>query len=430
MTNEPVSLDAQQSPHTMWAGVHHTLRSDVTAGVLLIAATVIAFSLANSPAAAVYEHVRDYTIGPEPLHLHLSLGAWAADGLLAIFFFVVGLELKEEFVVGKLRGPRAAALPIAAAIAGVAAPALVFVAVNRNANNEVLQGWAVPTATDIAFAVAVVAVVGRSLPSAVRTFLLTLAIVDDLVAITIIATVYTDNLSFWPLLAAGAPLAAFTFAVQRGTRAWFVLLPLAVLTWGLIHASGIHATVAGVLLGFAVPVTATNRASVLVGTDQDGHRVYDSLAAHFADRWEVISSSVAVPIFAFFSTGVAVGGLAGLSASLTNTITIGIVAGLVVGKSVGITGTVALLTRSRKFRLDPTIAWPDLVGMSFVAGIGFTVALLVGELSYGEASTAHVHVKVGVLIGSLTAACVGGIILSIRNRHYRQQGPKELTDSS
>jgi NhaA family Na+:H+ antiporter len=169
--------------------VHHTLRSDVTAGVLLLVATVTAFVVANGPAAAVYERVRDYAVGPEALHLRLTLGEWAADGLLAIFFFVVGLELKEEFVVGKLRDPRAAALPIAAAIAGVVTPAVVFLAVNGNAGDEARHGWAIPTATDIAFAVAVVAVVGRSLPPALRTFLLTLAIVDDLVAIAIIATV-------------------------------------------------------------------------------------------------------------------------------------------------------------------------------------------------------------------------------------------------
>jgi len=176
-----------------------------------------------------------------------------------------------------------------------------------------------------------------------------------------------------------------------------------------------------VLLALAVGVKATPRARVLVGTDEDGHRIYDGLAAHFADRWEVISGAVAVPIFAFFATGVEVGGLAGLSASLNNTITIGIIAGLVVGKFIGVTGIVALLTRSPRFRLDPTIAWPDLIGISFVAGIGFTVALLVGDLSYGETSTAHTHVKVGVLLGSLTAACLGGAILGIRNRHYQRQ---------
>jgi NhaA family Na+:H+ antiporter len=162
---------------------------------------------------------------------------------------------------------------------------------------------------------------------------------------------------------------------------------------GLVHASGVHATVAGVLLGFAVPVKATERARVLVGTDHQGHDVYDGLAARFADRWEVISSTVAVPIFAFFSTGITVGGLAGLSVSLTDSIAI--VTGLVVGKAVGITGTVALLTRSRQFILDATLGWAELVGMSFVAGIGFTVALLVGDLAYGEASTVDAHVKVG-----------------------------------
>ena len=217
------------------------------------------------------------------------------------------------------------------------------------------------------------------------------------------------------------PLGLFAVAVQRGTRAWFVLLPLAVLTWALVHASGLHATVAGVLLAFTVPVTVTDRARVVVGTDEDGRRVYDGLSAHFADRWEVISGIVAVPVFAFFATGVAIGGLTGLSASLSNTIALGIMAGLVVGKFVGITGTVAVLTRSPRFRLDPTIAWPDLVGMSFVAGIGFTVALLIGDLSYEEASAAHTYVKVGVLTGSLVAAGLGGTILWIRNRHYRRQ---------
>jgi NhaA family Na+:H+ antiporter len=405
----------------MWSGLHHTLRSDVTAGILLLLATTAALVLSNSPAVAVYEGVRDYSLGPESLHLHLTLGEWAADGLLAIFFFVVGLELKEELVVGKLRDPRTAALPIAAAIAGVAIPALVFVAINRNAGSEVLQGWAIPTATDVAFAVAILAVVGRSLPSALRTFLLTLAIVDDLVAITIIATVYTDDLAWWPLLASLAPLAGFAFVVQRGIRAWFVLLPLAVATWALIHTSGVHATVAGVLLAFVVPVTATERARVLVGTDSDGHRLYDSLAAHFADRWEVISGTVAVPVFAFFSTGVALGGLTGFSTSLGNTITIGIIAGLVAGKSIGIAGTVMLLRRSTRFRLDPAIRWSDLIGMSFVAGIGFTVALLVGDLSYSPDSTAQTHVKIGVLTGSLAAAVIGAIVLGIRNRHYHRE---------
>ena len=375
--------------------------------------------LANTGAAGFYTSLRDVTFGPAALHLDLSVGAWAADGLLAIFFFVVGLELKEEFVAGKLRNFSTAIVPIAAAVGGVAVPALIYVIVNLNAGDEALQGWAIPAATDIAFAVAVIAVVGRNLPPALRTFLLTLAVVDDLLAISIIAIFYTDEIAFLPLALALIPLAAFGVAVQRGVRAWWLLIPLGVITWALIHASGIHATVAGVLLGFMVPVIATKRARVKSGVDASGRQLYDGLAAHFADRWSVVSTAVAVPLFAFFSAGVAVGGLTGLAESLQDTIALGIIAGLVLGKAIGITATTFLVTRIPGLRIDPSIKWIDMVGMAFVAGIGFTVSLLVGELSFGSGSESDEHVKVGVLAGSLIAATIGGTMLSLRNRHYR-----------
>ena len=187
------------------------------------------------------------------LHLHLSVGQWAADGLLAIFFFVAGLELKREFVAGDLRDPRRAAIPVAAAISGVVVPALLYAVFNLG-DSVSLKGWAIPTATDIAFALAVLAVISTHLPSGLRTFLLTLAVVDDLLAITIIAIFYTSSLSFVPLLLAIIPLGFFGFLVQKRVRSWYLLVPLAVLTWALVHASGIHATVAGVLLAFTVPV--------------------------------------------------------------------------------------------------------------------------------------------------------------------------------
>lgn len=405
----------------MWRGLKQTLKQDTVGGALLLGATLLALVLANSPASGAYTALRDFTFGPEALHLNLSVGAWAADGLLAIFFFVVGLELKEEFVVGKLRNPRTAALPIAAAIGGVVLPAAIYAIVNFNAGPEALRGWAIPAATDIAFAVAVIAVVGKFLPPALRTFLLTLAVVDDLLAITIIAIFYTDEIAFVPLAVAAIPLALFAVAVQRGVRAWWILLPLAVSVWALVHASGIHATVAGVLLGFMVPVIETKRARVQVGVDNTGRPLYDGLAAHFADRWSVVSTAVAVPIFAFFSAGVAVGGLAGLTESFQDTIALGIIAGLVLGKSIGITVTTFLVTRLPGLRLDPSIRWVDVVGMAFVAGIGFTVSLLVGELSFGVGSEADEHVKVGVLAGSLLSAVIGGAILSLRNRSYRAQ---------
>lgn len=403
------------APHELWRGIRNNARSDVLGGSLLLAATVAALILANSPAVSWYESVRDFTFGIPELHLDLSVGAWAADGLLAIFFFVVGLELKEEFVTGRLRDPRQAALPIAAAVGGVVVPAVIFALINAGSGEEALRGWAIPTATDIAFAVAVIAVVGRFLPPALRVFLLTLAIIDDLIAITIIATFYTDTISFPWLTLALLPLAGFALLVQKGVRAWWILLPLAIAVWVCIHAAGVHATVAGVLLGFVVPVVPTARARVPRGVDADGEPVYDGLAPHFADRWGVVATLFAVPVFAFFAAGVTIGGVEGLTSALTDPITIGIIVGLVAGKPIGILLTTFLLSRVPALRLDESLRWPDLTGMAFLAGIGFTVSLLVGELAYGSSSVADEHVKIGVLLGSFVAALLGGLILAQRN---------------
>jgi NhaA family Na+:H+ antiporter len=404
------------APHELWRGIRTTVRSDVFGGALLLLATAVALILANSPAAGWYASLRDLTVGIPELHLELSLGAWAADGLLAIFFFVVGLELKEEFVSGRLRDPRAAALPIAAAVGGVLVPALFFVIVNLG-NPDALRGWAIPTATDIAFAVAVIAVVGRFLPPALRVFLLTLAIVDDLIAITVIATFYTDTISLPWLTLALLPLAGFGALVQRGVRQWWILLPLAVATWVCVHASGVHATVAGVLLGFLVPVLPTVRAGVRMPSG-----AYEGLAPHFADRWSPIATLIAVPVFALFAAGVSIGGVDGLVSALRDPITLGIIVGLVLGKPIGILLTTFALSRIPAIRMDEALRWPDLVGMSFLAGIGFTVSLLVGELAFGQSSIADEHVKIGVLLGSLLAAIIGGLVLGARNRRARLRG--------
>ena len=422
MSQSPRST-SRLAPHELWRGVHATAQSDAVGGALLLGATVVALLLANSPLSDLYTSVRDFTLGPHAIHLDLSIGEWAADGLLAIFFFVVGLELKEEFVAGKLRNPRQAALPIAAAFGGVAVPALIFTAIALASDSEgALRGWAIPTATDIAFAVAVLAVVGRFLPPALRVFLLTLAIVDDFIAITIIAVVYTEGLQLQWLLLALVPLVLFGLLTQRGVISWWLLVPLGVLTWALVHASGIHATVAGVLLGFTVPVVASQRARVQSSVDEDGTPVYDGIAAYLADQWGVFTTLVAVPVFAFFSAGVTVGGLEGFRAALQDPITIGIIAGLFIGKPVGITITTFLLSRLPAFQLDESLRWPDLIGVGFVAGVGFTVSLLVGELSYGAASVADEHVKIGVLLGSLISALVGGGLLAMRSRAGQRAG--------
>lgn len=410
------------APHQLWRGAHETAQSDAVGGALLLGATVIALVLANSPAADAYTAVRDFTIGPHSIHLDLSIGAWAADGLLAIFFFVVGLELKEEFVAGKLRNPRKAALPIAAACGGVVVPALIFAGIAMSAGGDALRGWAIPTATDIAFAVAVLAVVGRYLPPALRVFLLTLAIVDDLIAISIIAVVYTEGLHLELLALALVPLVIFAVLVQRGIITWWLIAPLAVLTWALVHASGIHATVAGVALGFVVPVVATERHRIRSSTTEDGEPIYDGVTAYLADQWGVLSTLIAVPVFAFFSAGVTVGGLEGMKTAMQDPITLGIIAGLFVGKPVGIFATTFLLSRLPAFHLDDDLTWPDMIGMGFVAGVGFTVSLLVGELAYGASSVADEHVKIGVLLGSLISALVGGGILAVRSRQAKAKG--------
>jgi NhaA family Na+:H+ antiporter len=387
------------------------LRRETVGGVLLLVAAAAALILANSPLSGVYRQISEFVIGPAALHLDLSLAAWAADGLLAIFFFVVGVELKREFVAGDLRDPARAALPILAAVGGMVVPALIFVAVNVRAP-EGLAGWAVPTATDIAFALAVLAVISTHLPSALRTFLLTLAVVDDLLAITVIAIFYTDDLALAPLALAVVPIAAFAVAVQRGWGKWWILLPLGVVAWALMHASGVHATVAGVLLGFTVPVLGR----------------YAS-AERFEHLLRPLSAGFAVPVFAFFAAGVTVGGLSGLGGALGDTVTLGVIAGLVLGKPIGIFGTTFLLARFTRANLDEGLSWRDVFGVSTLAGIGFTVSLLIGELAFGYGTQANADTKIGVLVGSFVAALLAAGMLLSRNAAYRRIHRLETVDA-
>jgi NhaA family Na+:H+ antiporter len=417
------------SPHLFGRGswaearrIADILRRETVGGALLLAGAVIAVLWANSPWSGSYEALRAYTVGPEILHLDLALTTWASDGLLAVFFFVAGLELKREFVAGDLRDPRRAAVPIAAAVGGVIVPALLYTVINLQSAGGAVRGWAIPTATDIAFALAVLAVIGRFLPTALRTFLLTLAVVDDLLAIVIIAVFYTSDLSVLPLLAAVLPLAAFTVLVQRRVRSWWLLLPLAFAAWTLVHASGVHATVAGILLGFAVPVIRSRAAG--------GPEAGPGLAEHFEHRFRPISAGVAVPIFALMSAGVAVSGVDGFVAALTDPVAIGIMVGLVVGKPIGITAATWLVARFTRAKVDTGLAWIDVVGLSVLAGIGFTVSLLVGELAFGVGSERDERVKVAVLVGSLAAALLAAVILRLRNRTYRRLHRLETADEN
>ncbi|KQQ90814.1 MULTISPECIES: Na+/H+ antiporter NhaA [Micrococcaceae] len=404
------------------------LRKETVGGALLVAAAVIALIWANSPASDSYFALRDITVGYEPWHLELSLGAWAADGLLAVFFFLVGLELKREFVAGDLRQISTSIVPVLAAAGGVLVPAVIYAVVNLS-NPDTLRGWAIPTATDIAFAVAVLAVIGSHLPSALRIFLLTLAVVDDLIAISIIAFFYSSDLQPTPLLLALIPLAVFTFLVQKYRRffgthaaaAWLILLPLGFAAWALVHASGIHATVAGVLLGFAVPVIRSQASG--------GPEAGPGLAEIFEHRFRPISAGIAVPVFAFFSAGVAIGGWDGFVSALADPVALGIILALVLGKPVGILGATWLLTKTTKAKLDDSYRWIDIFGVALLAGIGFTVSLLVAELSFGQGSLHDDHAKVGILTASLLAALLASVILRTRNRQYRQAEELEKVDA-
>lgn len=388
-------------------GLAELLREETVGGVLLIIAAVAALLLANT--TDVYATIRDFAIGPAALQLHLTIGEWASDGLLVIFFFVVGVELKSEFVAGDLRDPRRAILPIMAAVGGMVAPAVIYVLVNMS-DATALQGWAIPTATDIAFAMAILAVVSSHLPTALRTFLLTLAVVDDLLAITIIAIFYTHSLDLTWLLLALIPLVCFAVLVQRGVRSVWLLFPLALLTWGLVHASGVHATVAGVVLGFMVPVLRRD------GSDSPG------LAELFEHRFRPLSAGLAVPVFAFFAAGVNFGGVGGYVSSLAEPITLGIAIGLLAGKTIGAMGSTWLMSTFTGANLDPGLSWWDVLGLSVLAGMGFTVSLLIGELAFANDRHLDDLVKTGVLTGSFVSALLGALLLSIRNRVHKKHG--------
>ncbi|HEY8754042.1 MAG TPA: Na+/H+ antiporter NhaA [Arthrobacter sp.] len=408
-----------RSSYPEFLRISEILRLETVGGALLLVATVAALVWANSPAAEGYFAVRDLEFGYEPWHLRLSLGHWASDGLLAIFFFLAGLELKREFVSGELRKVSKAVVPVAAAVGGVAVPALIYTLVNLGQGAEGLRGWAIPTATDIAFALAVLAVINTHLPAALRTFLLTLAVVDDLLAIGIIAFFYSSGLQPLFLVAALVPLGLFTLLVQKRIRSWYLLLPLAGATWGLVHVSGVHATVAGVLLGFAVPVLASRKRG------EAGPGMAESMEL----RLRPLSAGFAVPVFAFFSAGVAVGGIDGFRSALADPVAVGIVTALVAGKTIGVFGTTYLITKTTRARLDDGLAWIDVAGLALLAGVGFTVSLLIAELSFGAGSAHDDHAKVAILTGSLVAALLATVVLRLRNRHYRTVEQAERRDA-
>ncbi len=386
-------------------------RQETTGGFLLLAGAAAALLWANLGPES-YQAVTNQVVGPERLHLDLTIGTWAKDGLLAIFFLVVGLELKREFSVGELRNPSEAILPMVAAVMGMVAPAAIYVIVNNISVAGDVRGWAVPTATDIAFALAVLAVIGSGLPTALRAFLLTLAVVDDLLAILIIAVAFTATLEALYLVLAFAVIAGYWYMQKRRWGNLWVYVPLWLLAWALLHESGVHATIAGVAIGLATRAV----------TDPDEH---ESPAERYEHRIRPLSSAVAVPLFALFAAGVTISPET-LGNVFTEPIGLGIVLGLVLGKSIGISAGTWLAVRYTRATLAKGLAWSDVFGVSLLAGIGFTVSLLIGTLAFEGTDDLVAVSKTAVLVASLIAAVLASVVLGRRNRHYRRLRAQRL----
>ena len=449
-SHPPESSDAPQPSPLTWIGsdrrlarrvgrpVLRFLRIEAASGVLMLAAALAALIWANSP-------WRDSYLDLLHSHLRLELGsllvldepveAWINDALMVVFFFVVGLEIKRELIVGELRRPAAAALPAIAALGGMVVPAVVYVALN--AGGEGSSGWAIPMATDIAFAVGVLSLMGRRVSNSLKIFLLTLAIVDDIGAIAVIALFYTDDLSVGWLLA--AVLIVALLVLMRLARIWYMpaYLVVGLALWLAVFESGVHATIAGVVLGIMAPARPLVSESTLddrvVGWFE-GPTLSASAARRASfevrervavgDRLENLlhpwTSFVIIPVFALANAGVELS-TDSLADAVRSPITHGVVLGLVAGKLVGVTGFTWLAVRLGLCELPAGATWPKVAGIASVAGIGFTVSLFITNLAFDSNALVD-QAKIGILVASAIAALVGAAILR-RSGHSLAGGP-------
>ena len=365
---------------------------EALSGIAVFAAAIAALVWANvAPGSytTFWHHHLDLSFGS--VDLDLSRAHWITDGLMTVFFFVVGLEIKREVVRGELRDPRTASLPVIAAIGGMAVPALFYFAVN--AGEPTAKGWAIPMATDIAFAVGVLAILGPRVPRRLKLFLLTLAIVDDIGAIVVIAVFYSDGIGFGWLAAALGAIAVVLLMQRLGVASpWAYVLP-AVALWLFVDQSGVHATIAGVVLGLLTPARPYGGKQVIEGLE---HRIHP---------W---SSFVVVPLFALANAGVVIDSES-VRRAASSSVALGIVLGLVIGKPLGITLATWLGTKARVGRLPEGLDWRHVVGLGAVAGIGFTVALFVDDLSF--IGPTFDDAVMGILAGSLLSGIIGAVIL-------------------
>lgn len=428
----PAFIESDQPLARVARPMREFLRIESAGSILLLAAAAVALVWANSPWSGSYDSFwhTELTIGFGDASLTYSLQHWVNDALMVIFFFVVGLEIKYELVKGDLRDPRAAALPVIAALGGMVVPAALFVLVT-GPSHEGAHGWGIPMATDIAFAVGILGLLGRRIPSAARLFLLTLAIADDIGAIIVIAVFYTASLSMAWLAGALAGLAVM--AVLRWRRVWtlWIYVALGVVIWFMLLKSGVHATLAGVAIGLLAPTVplfdqqvarAETRAAL-----EDDHLDADEISRlHFmlansvppVERIQAflhpISSFLVLPVFALANAGVS---LDGVGEVITSPVALGVMAGLVVGKPVGVLLATWLAVRFRVGTLPEDTTWSMVLGLGAVAGIGFTVSLFVTGLSYPGVAHLTDAAKVGILLASAVAAVLGVLLLRWATRH-------------
>lgn len=371
------------------------LRAEATAGILLMAAAVVALVVANTGLAGLYTSILAHPValGIAPASLEKPVLLWINDGLMAVFFLLVGLEIKRETVAGELSTRASAALPVIAAAGGMIGPALIYVAINHGTPAD-LRGWAIPTATDIAFALGILALLGPRVPVSLKIFLTALAIIDDLGAIAIIAVFYTDHLS-GPALIAASICSAALFGLNRlGIRAIWLYLALGLVLWVCVLKSGIHATMAGVITALAVPASAdTSGASPLTRLE---HAVHPYVTFFI------------LPLFAFANAGVAVADVT--RAALLHPVTLGIALGLFLGKQAGILAAVALARWAGAVRLPAGASPLQFYGVVVLTGVGFTMSLFIGSLAFSP-PLYSVELKIGVLGGSLVSGIIGYLLL-------------------
>jgi NhaA family Na+:H+ antiporter len=386
--------------------IKDALKDETFAGILLMVSAVIAITIANSSLSGWYFDLLAQKFEIPFLDLNLTIAHWVSDGLLAIFFFIAGLELKHELVHGSLSDKSQAIVPVVAAIAGMVFPIAIFVFMVRQ-DSAALQGWAVPMATDIAFALAVLAIAGRKLPTEIRAFLLTVAVVDDLGAISVIAIFYSDKFNFVYFALTCISLALF-WLLHRIDKAHILLsLPVALFAWWAMYKSGIHATVAGVALALIVP-----------NKPRPGKEI--STAERCEAKVHPISVLIVIPLFAFVAAGVDIRD-SGVVAGMTSPIGSAIILALVIGKFIGIFGATYIFTRFTRASLNENLRWSDVSAIGLLAGIGFTVSLLIVELSY-ESAQALSDAKVGVLAASVFASLLAILLLQFRTARLNSRG--------